>query len=270
MSSPRSGSTWLQSLVNHQNKFRVIFEPFNFHNSSFSFGDFPRKFFDESDSLVKSLESVIYGKARDAWMDVYNMKFFTKNRVIKDINSNQLLETFHNKFPKIKILYLVRDPFEVARSRVRLGWHKEEDLAAKTDFNSFTKQDAMKKKFSQFHLDLIEKYKDNIFLNEILFWCFDNYISYDFYKSKSKDIKLVSYNKLKKQPEKYFNEISIFLGESVDKFKLDHLIMKPSATAAINEKNSSDIDNINLSSEDFQDALNIIDSFNLKDLYQAL
>ena len=128
----------------------------------------------------------------------------------------------------------------------------------------------MKKKFSQFHLDLIEKYKDNIFLNEILFWCFDNYISYDFYKSKSKDIKLVSYNKLKKQPEKYFNEISIFLGESVDKFKLDHLIMKPSATAAINEKNSSDIDNINLSSEDFQDALNIIDSFNLKDLYQAL
>ena len=46
--------------------------------------------------------------------------------------------------------------------------------------------------------------------------------------------------------------------------------MKPSATAAINEKNSSDIDNINLSSEDFQDALNIIDSFNLKDLYQAL
>ena len=124
LSSGRSGSTWLQSLVNHQNKFRVIFEPFNFHNSSFSFGDFPRKFFDESDSLVKSLESVIYGKARDAWMDVYNMKFFTKNRVIKDINSNQLLETFHNKFPKIKILYLVRDPFEVARSRVRLGWHK--------------------------------------------------------------------------------------------------------------------------------------------------
>lgn len=270
LSSGRSGSTWLQSLVNHQNKFRLIFEPFNFHNSSFSFGDFSRKFFDETSTLVRHLESVIYGEARDAWMDVYNKKFFTKNRVIKDINSNQLLGTFYNKFPNIKILYLVRDPFEVAFSRVRLGWHKEKDLAAKTDFSSFTKQDVMKKNFKQYHLDLIEKYKDNIFLNEILFWCFDNYVSYNFYKSKANDIKLVSYNKLRNQPEKYFEEISVFIGETVNVFKLNHLIMKPSATAAINEKNSSDIDNINLSKEDILEAHEIINSFNLTDLFKAL
>ena len=46
--------------------------------------------------------------------------------------------------------------------------------------------------------------------------------------------------------------------------------MKPSATAAINEKNSSDIDNINLSKEDILEAHKIINSFNLTDLFKAL
>lgn len=121
--SGRSGTTWLAQLVNADNRFRVIFEPFNPRLGPDGAELLPRYVPPdaEADGLRRAFEPYLLGRAGNAWTGQYNLRAVATRRLIKDIHSNLRLGWFRRRFEPFPILLIVRHPFAVALSQIRIG-----------------------------------------------------------------------------------------------------------------------------------------------------
>jgi len=118
----RSGTTWVSSLINHRQQYREMFEPFH-----------PRVFGD-----VQTFQPNMYirpGDAREGFREIAAQVFsgkLTHDRVdrdtrpalyrgllVKDIFANLFAYWARLRFPDVKVILLLRNPFEVALSKLR-------------------------------------------------------------------------------------------------------------------------------------------------------
>src|SRR5205823_2027901 len=88
--SGRSGTTWLAQLVNADNSFRVIFEPFNPRLGVPDAAALPAYVPPEADgkALRQAFEPILLGKRGNRWTGQYNLRILSRRRLIKDIHSN--------------------------------------------------------------------------------------------------------------------------------------------------------------------------------------
>ena len=219
----RSGTTWLAQVVNHQNKHRVIFEPFH------SVAEYPGKTIlkneyirpDETDQeKIDNLNLVLRGELKSLWLDQCNTAFFPKNRIIKIIWGNLLLKWIKTQHPQIKMLYIIRHPGATLSSQMRSEWPPE--------LEKMIQQDKLKEDYLQEFSKEIRKEKS--YLETLAFyWSLNNYIVLKQFNEK--DISVVFYENLFLRPQEEMNKIFTFLELPYNKRKAFKELNRPSLMA---------------------------------------
>jgi len=204
--SGRSGTTWLAQIINVNNDFRLVFEPFHSQKVKEWEGFNSRQYIRENDDDPKihsSVEKILGGDLRNSWADGYNRKFLCKKRIVKEIRANLMLKYIQKNFPESPILFLVRHPCAVALSRMRLGWDRWD-----TDLAMFLSQEPLME-------DYLGDFKGTLkncstpFEKEICFWAVENYVPLRQFSPG--EILFVSYERLVMEPEKEFDRIFTYL-----------------------------------------------------------
>lgn len=172
----RSGTTWISNLINYDKKYREMFEPF--HPQRVAEMKFlkPHQYirpFDSNESLENITRNVISGKFTNHRVDASNRSFLYKGILIKDIFANLLCFWVIKKFPMIKPILLIRNPFSVAISK-----YKKNNAFWMNDPLDFLNQPKLLEDYLLPFEDVIRKTssKNNFILNQILIWSIINYI----------------------------------------------------------------------------------------------
>ena len=168
--SARSGTTWMQGILNCRNDHRILFEPFNSRRVPAISGWRYRQYIrgsDESRFYKTVAQSILTGRIRYKWIDKYNTKFIASKRIIKDIRIPLSLWWLHKNWPSIPIIFLVRHPLSVIKSKLALDWSDELD--------EFISQ-------KQFVDDYLQKHdwhswsEANSFDRHLIQWCLENFV----------------------------------------------------------------------------------------------
>ena len=121
----RSGTTWLEELINFDHDHRILFEPFNSQEiplvAHWNYRQYLRADDNDERYLVPA-RRILSGRIRHPWIDQVNSKHLVRRRLVKDIRANLILHWMHNHFPEIRIVLLLRHPCAVARSKIAMGW----------------------------------------------------------------------------------------------------------------------------------------------------
>lgn len=231
--SGRSGTTWLGEMINSRNEFRTVFEPFH-PDRVRAWAKYPQRCYlrstDDDESIFEAASMILSGKIRDAWPSTHNTKFLATKRIIKEISINNSLPYIKTKFPDLKIVFIHRDPFSVARSRLKLGWHRESDPSVVTDLSVFTSQPLLMSDYLHpFKQILLDKTLTDL-EKEIAFWCAENYIPLNHMEEDATFLK-VSYERLVVDPAREFARVFSFLNLTSPR-NIEKKLMIPSTTTS--------------------------------------
>lgn len=218
--SGRSGTTWLSEIINHQNEYRYIFEPFNPSRVSIC-KDFHRKQYlrpdDEREEYLEPARTILSGGLRSTWSDRFNRKHVARRRLIKDIRTNLLLGWMRSNFPKMSQVFILRHPCAVTNSRLKLGWR---DILDET-----MEQENLVEDF----LQPIEKEiqaAGTPFERSIFLWCIENYVH--LLQLQVEHVHVLFYELLCTQPEDEVRRLFTFLEKDYDK-DVDRSLKRPSS-----------------------------------------
>ena len=120
----RSGTTWVANLLNYDNDYRYMFEPFNHSmlNIIKKEEELPYLRPTNIDPRIYGLvKKVLSGRIKSSWINKYNRKLIARKRLVKEIHMNLTLKWIKLNFPEIPIILLLRHPFAVAYSKIRLN-----------------------------------------------------------------------------------------------------------------------------------------------------
>ena len=168
--SGRGGTTWIAEMINYNNAFRFIFEPFNPLKMPLcgAFGN--RQYIRPGDTrpeFVDAARAIVTGRFRNGWADYYNHRVVSKKRLIKDIRAHLCLRWLFELFQGMPIVLMFRHPCAVAASRLRYGWRH--DLKA-----LLAQPQLVEDHLSPFRAP-IERLTDP-FEMHVAQWCVENYV----------------------------------------------------------------------------------------------
>lgn len=219
--SGRSGTTWVQELVNHARDHRVIFEPFLGTVVPFC-RHFERKQYlrrdgDDSDAFLGPAQTILSGEFRNEWTDQYNDRPAYRKRLIKEIRANLLLHWLRGHFPAVPFVFLMRHPCAVVSSQLRGRWGlRAADLL---------RQPQLVEDFLAPFEGLIRSARDE-FDNLLLVWCVENYVPLRQFGRG--ELFLLFYEELLRHPEREVERLFKFLKRPADPSAFEQM-RRPSA-----------------------------------------
>jgi hypothetical protein len=259
----RSGTTWISNILNYDNEYRDIFEPFsNIYTKechAFAYKQYLREN-DTREYFTKTARTILTGGIDNKWVNQYNRKFFCKKKLIKDIRINFILKWIRKQFPEVNIVFVIRHPIAVAHSRLKLGW--------KTHLELILEQEELVNDFLLDKLALINTLTSS-FERQIYLWCIENYVPL---KTLTKDDAcIVSYEQFCLQPEQESKRLLHCVGKKYDE-RVRKVIQKPSK---VSEKHSAinTGDNLintwqkDISGEECKKAIKILSFFGFDEYY---
>ena len=172
--SGRSGTTWLQEIINYKNQYRILFEPFNKDKVDILGRWHYRQYLrpnTKDEHFLEPAKRILSGRIRNAWIDDKNHQPFAFERLIKDIRTQFILRWIKSNFPKIPILMIMRHPCAVANSKLVLGWNAQLDEHLQELFNQESLvQDHLYPYITKLH-ELRDDFEKHVFL-----WCLEYYV----------------------------------------------------------------------------------------------
>jgi hypothetical protein len=123
--SGRSGTTWVEELLNRNNDFRILFEPFwgKQVREVRHFSDHQYLPPGNDDPLfVEPVGRILSGRVRNRWIDHQNTARLPRRRLVKEIRANNWLGWAADHWPRMKVVFIVRHPIAVVSSGKSLGW----------------------------------------------------------------------------------------------------------------------------------------------------
>ncbi len=259
----RSGTTWVEDIINNGNDFRIMFEPFHSKKVDLLRDWNYRQYLRVNDSDDKFLEpatSILNGDIKNEWIDMFNNKLFSRKRLIKDIRAQLILKWIKHNFPEIPTILLLRHPCAVANSKLKLGWD--------THLEDFLVQDKLMEDFlNPFKKDL-ENAKD-LFDKHIYMWCIENYVPLKQFKEE--EILVVFYEDICKNPKTEIERIFSFIGEDFS----STMVEKAKKPSALSQKDSAVVSGTDLvsswrksiSDDQVERAFEILSKFGLQKIY---
>jgi len=186
-SSTRSGSTWLYELLLMSERYRAVFEPLPKLEDCIKFYHTPRVVLSQHSTdknLSNFINSLIFpGKLnkkemKNSSINSRNIHFLTKGFILKSTRANFCIDFIYKNFSdkRIKVIYLIRNPFAVVKSKILKGKADDGNLSKKFSYDPgklFKISDAF---FSEY----FEKYKaiynkiDSKVMLETFTWCLEN------------------------------------------------------------------------------------------------
>jgi hypothetical protein len=128
----RSGTTWLGDLIASELKGRIMFEPFHPglvpEYAGYNYFQYMRP--REGDEGLRDFAHRVFsGQIRNRWVDRQVGTLRPRWRVIKEVRACLLLRWLRERFPQVKMLFIIRNPCAVVSSRMKLGWATDGDIA---------------------------------------------------------------------------------------------------------------------------------------------
>ncbi len=203
----RSGTTWASAIINYNNEYRYLFEPF--YPALECCDHFkPRPYLppeNQDPQLLQQAEAIFCGRIRDRRVDQFNTRIVSSKRLIKVIHANLMLKWIRIHFPAMPIVLLLRHPCAIAHSLLRLGW-------AAVPQHFLQQQELMSNALRPFrkHLERAE----SAFEHHIFMWCIETYVPLK--QLAPGDVHLIFYERLCEQPEAEIAGLFAFLGKVYD------------------------------------------------------
>lgn len=221
-SSGRAGSTWVANIINSRNEFRFMFEPFREdlvpESTVFRLNQYIRPS-DHPDALVAAADAIYSGRVRNDWVDAYNRRFFCTRRLIKDIRVNLFLKWTRINFPSMPIVFLMRHPCAVARSRMALGWNMD------LEFRFLAQPALVEDLLGPFAAGMAAARTE--WERQIFAWCVENYVPLA--QCDANDIHLSFYENFCIQPEAEAAKVGAYLDLRLDR-RVGAALATPSPT----------------------------------------
>ena len=167
---------------------------------------------DTNPGLKRFLNDVCYRRAPDVWIRwmhmgidthtldtrrimqfVYNLpkyKFWARHRVVKFIQANLMVPWLQQNY-QCPIIYLIRNPYAVISSQVKMGWSNKTDVLL---------QDKLIRDYLEPHVDYI-KSTDELIKRIAILWCVHNKVIIEQMKSGQANIIACTYESLVSGPE---------------------------------------------------------------------
>ena len=238
--SGRSGTSWVTNLINADNAFRYIFEPFHPQECPYM-REFPEILYLSPKTVDRNFEElvsrILKGNFHLAWTDRFNKRYISSKRIIKCIRLMLSFNWIHLHFPEIPIIYILRHPLAVINSRM--------NMIEKYPFWSVSKN-----QINELRENLIEDYPnyfsfgeinlDSEFQRQLVYWCIMNRIALD----QLADIphKLIFYENCKRNPIEAFWQVREYLSPMFDHFNKNY---GEGAPSVLSKKSRNKIEIIN-------------------------
>jgi len=259
----RSGTTWLQEILNYDNSYRIMFEPFYPEKVNIVSDWLPFQYLNTYKVDTKYLKpalDILSGNVRNRWVDKYNKRLFSKRRLIKDIRANLILYWIKDNFPEIPIVLIIRHPCAVANSKLQANW--EDNL------KYYVCQEALMEDFLNPFEREMRKLKSS-FEKHIFSWCIENFIPLKQFHEG--EMFITFYETLCVRPKSEINELFSFIGKNSTP-KVLKRILKPSLETSKRSAIISGTDLIsswrkNISDVQIKKALDILSLFGLDEIY---
>ena len=262
--SGRGGTTWIAELINYDNSYRFMFEPFFARNVPEVRAYANRQYLrpdDDDPVYLEPARRVLSGRIRNQWIDYYNHRRIVKRRLIKDIRANLFLKWLHLHFPGMPIVLLIRHPLAVASSRFYHGWNN--DLA------NFLTDERLMADHLEPHRRLLETVSDP-FEKHVVQWCVENFVPLRQFARG--ELHLAFYENFSVEPRAELERLFAYLGKPFPEAVLD-LVERPSRMtwalpgSRTPRKSDPDAWRPYVSAERVQRALDVIARFGLDALY---
>lgn len=205
--SGRSGTTWVEDLINYRQDHRIIFEPFWGKQVPFckSFNEKPYLRATNADpQFLEPARRIVHGAFRNEWTDKFNTHWIYRYRLIKDIRANLFLYWLHTHFPTVPIILLMRHPLAVIASQLQQGW--------KLKRKYFLHQPDLMTDFLTPFADTLTNCTDEFDIL-VLRWCVENYVPLKQFQPGT--LHLVFYEELLHDPEREIERLFRFLGRPI-------------------------------------------------------
>jgi hypothetical protein len=216
----RGGTTWISEIINHKNDYRYMFEPFYPRYvklfKEFRYNQYIRPG-ENNPPAVQNARRVLTGRIRHYWIDRFNRTFISEKRLIKDVRANLLLKWLKELFPEIHLILLLRHPFAVAYSRMRLGW--------KDALPALINQPDLVDDFLSPFMPEISKCHDD-FERQVCMWCIQHYVPLKQFQD-TRDLYLVFYEKFCIDPVREARSLFRWLNQDHTQLSETH-ITRPS------------------------------------------
>ena len=229
--SARSGTTWVAELINFDNSYRMIFEPFFPQRvplcSAFEVRQYLRAD-DDDPRYLEPAKTILSGRFRNRWADKYNRQPFPHKRLVKEIRGNLLLRWLHSHFPEVPIILLLRHPCAVVGSRLRREWNHYK-------LRTYLAQDALMSDFlSPFRSDL-ERASTPLEVH-LYSWCIETMVP--FRQFKPNEIHVAFYENLRVDPRAEVARLFEFLGRPLEE-RVFSLMHRPSKRVRLQQPKES-------------------------------
>ncbi len=126
--SGRSGTTWVAEIINYDNKYRFLFEPFHTKQVDIVKNFSQRQYLranNQSVQFSKPIKAVLSGYVHCKWVNRNNNTPKTNKTFIKAIRAHLFLKWIKVNCPQIPIIFLMRHPCAIAYSQMQLkGFNK--------------------------------------------------------------------------------------------------------------------------------------------------
>ena len=219
--SPRSGTTWISNLLNHDNYFRYIFEPFREEIVEMAaIGQQPYVILPENtnQSIINAMTVILSGRLKQIpWINKYNRRKIASRRLIKGIRAHFFLKWLKDNFPEVKIVYLMRHPVPASLSKVNWesGWNTSENYLLSAP---------LYQRYLLPHQEIIRSAQTRFEIH-IVTWCIQNYVALK--EMKNDDLLIVYYEDFCMYPEKAMKEMTNYAGVPFHRNKFIKIVGKP-------------------------------------------
>ncbi len=269
----RSGTTWVSDIINHDKRYREMFEPF--HPELIEDMQFiaPHQYVQQGapNEKLRALAGKIFnGRFTHPRVDSENSSLRYEGLLIKDIFANLLCYWALSQFPKVKPVLLIRNPFSVVLSK-----SKKKDWFWATEPLDLLNQPAL---FADYLHPFEEEIKrisnqKNYILNQVLIWAIINYVPLRQFKPGN--IHICFYEDIYSEPSKEVLKLFEFVRDKREELSSDipeNVIERPSRVVGTESNLISGTSPVSswmneLVPKLIDDGLKILQNFGLENLY---
>lgn len=207
--SARGGTTWLGEVLNSDNDYKVIFEPFSrVHNPKWPGPDKPYLRDNDDFKHKKLMQRILSGRLDHNWAKFADRGNPKADKVmIKEIRVNAMLAWIQKNFPDLKIIHITRDPYSVAYSCAERGWGPEV-VSAYLSQKRFVEDN-----LSERHVELLDR-AGTLFQQNVAKWAIESYLVIK-NVARNDMVTSVFYEWLVEAPEQEFKRLADFCGHGL-------------------------------------------------------